>query len=1442
MNRTVIRSLVLIVALAGRTASAQLVNNEWNAGSGNWNVQSNWFPFGVPDNGAEGFDYNVLIGNRAVAANAVVTFVPRDGVSDTVTSFALSDGADFLTNGNRLIVLGQATVDGVGSTLRVDPNAAPGAISFQANNLLLKNSATMTMNGGTVYAATIDVGPNARVQGGGLIIFGDADTSAEDAFDNSGTLAVGLGGTQNNTLMLQTSGIDYVDLDGDNELGVVNVSNNVADPLADALTLVIDAPLEDPFGGTLLIGSRDLVEFKQRLLMTNATVQLAGGDHQATLRTGADAAIVSTSTFNISGDVLLDGHYLIGNSNVTVADSAKLTLTGSTWIDRGAFLLNNNSELIVTGNTTITDSGDFNWDGTAGNATTTVRGKGLLTIAVDEVDNSSNDFSGTLNLVDNGKAVVNVTSDAWTISGTLNKTGAGISSITGDGLNIRGALNVSNGTLALPKTTLGTGAVVNIAADGILELGADSSFASPTSVNGAGTLRIAAASSVTSNTTVNVATFDWDGLNEGQRQLVGNEVTFTINAERFDDDGDMDDRIILGGRGAKLIVNGPAEWTMNGIFAAGIGASANSGSSTIGGTSRMVLANRLNVDGLVFVEAPITFGDGSSSVTGVGTRLVVVNEATYRSGNIIGDGMYTPAAVNNVVGTPNISVRHFDFDAGDWNIAPGGHLKVNVANYDLVEPTKAFDRSITLTDGDVTVNSADARFIMNGTLTMISTSAEQSADWEGEPISIGDDNGALDAKLIVGGTHTSRFRTDVMFNGDADVNVAAGAALSFENHVEFNTLSPSGNAEFAGGGKLLFQRTVNFIDPVTLNMIGGVVDLDGDDATGDVITVFAPITIKAAELSDFGRSNAMGGLNVIDVQSDFGFGALTVQLDGPTAHWTLNPEGVLKLTNDRNRQTLLAGSDVTLRGTVQASGDVQLDARVSIEGSINIAMAGEPLALNGGDQGFVPNRIAGGVVAGAGLLGANADRALYGFGTINTAVDFDDTAILRADDGMLTINGPILDVGQIGTEDHDGILNVTNAWNSNVADLVRLKGGELRGAALTVGNAEGLVGFGAVTAKIINNTRIAARSGLLLLETAANDNDWDGAANNGMLLATSGATLELRDNADLAFGGGVSASSGGRVLTNGFAFDFGPTSTLALDNGTFESTRGVNVRGNMTIAGASTMNTIGGELHFKQGSSTNIMGELTLVGGPTVVEAGAAFTGVGALNVSPGSILRPNANANLNVLVDNRGTLLPAGDEAIGRVTLGEFQQSSNANLMLELAGIGLNQFDRLTIEGGALLNGRLSIDLDGGFIPTLGQTFNILTAADGISGMFSNVQLVDMPAGLSFQLNYLPTIVQLKVVSAPILSADFDHDGDVDGDDLTAWKTAFGRNAGGDADGDLDTDGADFLHWQRHFGSSSGVVNLTPPISAVPEPSALVLAFAATAGVGQFHRRRSSR
>jgi hypothetical protein len=96
-----------------------------------------------------------------------------------------------------------------------------------------------------------------------------------------------------------------------------------------------------------------------------------------------------------------------------------------------------------------------------------------------------------------------------------------------------------------------------------------------------------------------------------------------------------------------------------------------------------------------------------------------------------------------------------------------------------------------------------------------------------------------------------------------------------------------------------------------------------------------------------------------------------------------------------------------------------------------------------------------------------------------------------------------------------------------------------------------------------------------------------------------------------------------------------------------------------------------------------------------------------------------------------------------------------------------------------------------------------------------------------------------IEYLSGPVLAADFDGDGDVDGDDFLLWQGGFGTPSGalkedGDADDDGDVDGDDFLVWQSEFGSGEGAGS-----AAVPEPAAIALLVACALTWAVYRRDR---
>ncbi|TWU29945.1 beta strand repeat-containing protein [Bythopirellula polymerisocia] len=892
-----------------------------------------------------------------------------------------------------------------------------------------------------------------------------------------------------------------------------------------------------------------------------------------------------------------------------------------------------------------------------------------------------------------------------------------------------------------------------------------------------------------------------------------------------------------------------AAWTLDaGALNANNGATGGipavpAGKSTIAGGNFTQTGGTLNVvddDGVLQFDSVYSMSGGTLVNNGL---LIFNNTATISAlANITMPT--TSSSISVEAGrTVTISNNNFDLDGSNAltnaiTVNDGALLQIGTTDYDPDAVTNRYDGTINLNGGDLLLSITDPEFVMDGILNMSRVNSEIPS-YSGVAIDIGNDVGILDAELNISGIGISQIGAQIDFNSDAKVNVAFGAVLQFvtSTTVNFDTVNGVNNASFSGAGTMQFNGTVNVNEAVTLNMVGGEVDLDGNDLTGEVINIDAPLVINVATFGNFGRLNSGGGINTLDINARTAgtTGKLTVNLDNPANKWALNSQGVMNLSAPNGGATMLDGSEVDLNGTVNALGGAGVSARVNIEGTINIAAASS-FTLQGGNFANV-NRLSGGTINGPGSLSASSGHELQGFGVINAKIEFSGAASLRADDGTLMINGTILDVDTLGTVDADGILNVANPWFSNVADHVVLKDGELKGGTITNNNSFGITGHGLLSSRVINRSKIVATDGTLVVETAANDNDWDGDFNSGDLAATGGSTLEVRDNMTFDFTGNVTATGGSRVFSNGFALDFNSGSTLQLQGSSYESTNSTDIGGILTTLVGGTESklkvAVNNFLTFQPTSVTTLGQNLRLENNNIRINAGATFSGAGAIIITDSSHLIPDNSANINALLVNEGTIRVAGFDVVGAATVKDYQQMQSGELFVELTGTLLNQFDRLAVTGQALLDGYLNIDIDGPFVPALGNTFNILTASSGVFGTFNQVDISGMPAGLTFHLNYLANAVQLQVVSTPFFSADFDHDGDVDATDLTIWKGAYGLNQLGDADGDNDSDGHDFLLWQRQFGSAPLVAAAT----AVPEPGAILLMLAGVllAGVRRF-------
>jgi hypothetical protein len=211
---------------------------------------------------------------------------------------------------------------------------------------------------------------------------------------------------------------------------------------------------------------------------------------------------------------------------------------------------------------------------------------------------------------------------------------------------------------------------------------------------------------------------------------------------------------------------------------------------------------------------------------------------------------------------------------------------------------------------------------------------------------------------------------------------------------------------------------------------------------------------------------------------------------------------------------------------------------------------------------------------------------------------------------------------------------------------------------------------------------------------------------------------------------------------------------------------------------------------------------------------GANLTGKGSIDFSVGG--------QITGLLSNSGLMRLEGEVAeLGRLNInGDFIQDATGSLEMNVAGVAPGEFDSLILAGGnAQLGGTLEVNPIATFDPPAGHEYTLIDTQGGtVAGVFDSVELPAL-AGRWWSLDYQTDKVVLGVYA---ITADFDGNGYVDGDDLDDWQLASQNGtAGGDSDGDGDSDGRDFLTWQRQFGAG---INPNATSVAVPEPAGVIL------------------
>jgi len=199
------------------------------------------------------------------------------------------------------------------------------------------------------------------------------------------------------------------------------------------------------------------------------------------------------------------------------------------------------------------------------------------------------------------------------------------------------------------------------------------------------------------------------------------------------------------------------------------------------------------------------------------------------------------------------------------------------------------------------------------------------------------------------------------------------------------------------------------------------------------------------------------------------------------------------------------------------------------------------------------------------------------------------------------------------------------------------------------------------------------------------------------------------------------------------------------------------------------------------GASISGSGRLVLNGSETGIQgAGATFSTManGATHTLAGS------GTVEDIRIINRGTISPSGGDRSILFRDSTLEMAAEGSIGIELAGLAPGQFSRILFSslGAADLAGTLRIELESGYVPSLGNAWVILDGGT-IAGQFSQIETPASPAGEAYRVIYEPD--QVRVVLT--CEADFTGDGLLNFFDVTEFLSLFQSQ---DPQADLNGDG----------------------------------------------------
>ncbi|MDP6636927.1 MAG: autotransporter-associated beta strand repeat-containing protein [Phycisphaerae bacterium] len=1355
---------------------------------------------------------------------------------------------------------------------RSDDVTFGGAISGTGSVTKL-GAGTLTLTNDNTYSdGTIISGGALQIGNGAAVgsILGDVTDNASLIFNRSDDVT--FGGAISGTGSVTKLGAGTLTLTNDNTYddgttisgGALQIGNGAATgsiigDVTDNASLIFNRSDDVTFGG-VISGSGSVTKLGAGMLVftgantydggttiSGGTLQI--GDGGTTSSIAGDVTNNASLIFNRSNDLAFDGK-IDGTGSVTKLGTGTLTLSGAssysggTTIEAGVLSISADNNLGAAGSAVTFDGGTL----ATGPAFLDMRSKTLVTTSGNDVRMQ----------VDGGPVGPTFTGPI-TGDGGLVKTGTG-SLVVGGVSTYSGATLVLDGRLdvvyseQLPDTT-------------------DLTVTSPGRFMLNGRTETIGSLAGSGNT--------WFIAQPGNVLRVGandNDTTYDGNIIA---NGAGDGSFVKLGTGTQTLTGG-------GNYTEGTTISGGALQIGDGGTTGSIMGDVTNDASLIFNRSDdVTFGgaiDGTGSLTKLGTGTLTLSGASsYGGGTTISDGVLSISADNNL-GTAGSAVT---FEGGTLATGPafldmrsrtlvatsgndvriqgdggpveptftgpitgdGGLVKTGTGSL-IVEGVSTYSGATSVLDGrldvvyserlpdttDLTVTSPGRFIFQNGQTETIGSLAgsgttlfivhpgnvlrvganDNDTTYSGGIIRNGAGNGSV-TKLGTGTltlTGASNYTEGTTISGGAlqigdggttgsitgDVTNNASLIFNRSNDLTFGgSISGTGSVTKLGAGTLALTNNSIYDGGTTLN--GGTLSLAHSNAAGS-----GPITVLGSTID---YADGITVTNTIDLQHDAtlnvttGSAAQSGVIGETSGPWgiTKTGAGTLALTtaNTYSGGTTITGGALQIGDggtTGSIPGDVTDNASLVFNRSDDVTFAAK---ING--TGSVTK-------LGAGTLTLTANNTYAGGTTIS-----DGTLAISDERNLGAAGSPITFEG--------GTLASSGGLIFSAQSVVTTLSGDARfdvtGTA-SLGSGAGISGPGGL---------IKTGNGILYIGT---DNTYAGPTQ------VLDGRLDVGINERLPDGTDLTIASPGR-----FIFFKGTTETVGSLAGS-GTTLFIAKPGNELRVGANNNDTTysGGIVRNGAGDGSFVKlgtGTLTLTGASnytegTTIDGGVLLannttgsaTGSGPVQVNLGGTLGGTGSVAGPVTVASGGTLMPGASTGI--LSLGDdLTLESGSTLAIELGGLVRgDNYDAVLAAGELTPGGTLQVTLISGFVPQVGNTFDILDWDTLAAGATFDAVGLHVSGRKAWDTSMLYTDGEISVIG--MLDGDTDLDWDVDDADYYTFVGAFGSD--GDWHTDFNEDGrvdlADFVLMRANFGTVATPSPMTLESAATPEPATLIL------------------